>query len=29
VLGREPTDRIEDFQGGIDIRHELEPKTRS
>ena len=26
VLGREPTDRIEDFQGGIDIRHELEPK---
>ena len=29
VLGREPTDRIEDFQGGIDIRHELEPKHRT
>ena len=29
LLGREPTDRLEDFQGGIDIHHELEPNSRT
>jgi uncharacterized repeat protein (TIGR04138 family) len=25
LLGREPTDRLEDFEGGIEIGHELDP----
>ena len=29
LLGREPTDRLEDFQGGIDIHDELAPKPRT
>jgi uncharacterized repeat protein (TIGR04138 family) len=29
LLGREPGDRIEDFDGGIDITRELEPRDGS
>ena len=27
LLGRQPEDSLEDFVGGIDLRHELEPKN--
>jgi len=29
LLGRQPTDSLDDFQGGIDLRHELEPRASS
>lgn len=29
LLGREPTDTIADFEGGIDLAHELDPRFSS